>query len=248
MDTDTLIIGGGPTGLSAAFHLGNDYLLVEKEPQLGGLCKSITDSEFTFDYAGHILFTSDEYVLNTLYPMLLGSNIHWQNREAWIYSRNVYTRYPFQAATYGLPVDVVKDCIIGVVEALHSPRDSCVNNFHDFILRNWGSGIARHFMLPYNQKLWAVPLEEMGYSWLKGRVPIPDLAEIVDGALRPQPKPMGPNARFGYPLLGGFGALIKGWLGHLDLARLRVGWRVDEIDPIKCVATSSEGASIRYPI
>lgn len=100
MDTNTLIIGGGPTGLSAAFHLQSDYLFVEKEKELGGLCKSISESGFTFDYAGHILFTSDEYVLKTLYPMLLGSNIHWQNREAWIYSKNVYTRYPFQGQEY----------------------------------------------------------------------------------------------------------------------------------------------------
>lgn len=101
-------------------------------------------------------------------------------------------------------------------------------------------------MLPYNEKLWAVPLKEMGHSWLEGRVPTPDLGEIVDGALRPQPKPMGPNARFGYPLRGGFGAMIKGWLAHLDPSRLRTGWRLSEIDPIKCIATSADGESIQY--
>jgi UDP-galactopyranose mutase len=57
-----------------------------------------------------------------------------------------------------------------------------------------------------------VPLTEMETSWLGGRVPLPDLEEMIDGALRPVAKPQGPNARFGYPLKGGFQALMDGFL------------------------------------
>ena len=52
----------------------------------------------------------------------------------------------------------------------------------------------------------------METSWLGGRVPLPDLEEMIEGALSPSPKPMGPNARFGYPLRGGFQALMDGFL------------------------------------
>lgn len=55
----------------------------------------------------------------------------------------------------------------------------------------------------------------METPWLGGRVPLPDLEEMIEGALSPSPKPMGPNARFGYPLRGGFQALMDGWLPHL---------------------------------
>ena len=75
-------------------------------------------------------------------------------------------------------------------------------NFKEFIHKVWGAGIAKHFAIPYNEKLWAVPLEEMETSWLGGRVPLPDLEEMIEGALSPVAKPMGPNARFGYPLRG----------------------------------------------
>ena len=71
---------------------------------------------FTFDFAGHIMFSNDPYV-HQLYKMLLGDNVHWQDREAWIYSKNVYTRYPFQGSLYGLPPDVIKECIVGAIEA-----------------------------------------------------------------------------------------------------------------------------------
>jgi hypothetical protein len=189
-----IIIGAGPTGLSAAYHLGlgadgADTLLVEREPTVGGWCRSVQDHGFTFDHAGHIMFSTDPHVLE-LYQRLLGENLHWQNREAWIWSHGVHTRYPFQGALHGLPPKVLKECLIGAIEARFgslkgdAPAPSVPPaNFEEFIERVWGRGIARHFALPYNRKLWAVPLTEMETSWLGGRVPLPDLEQMIDGAL-----------------------------------------------------------------
>ena len=246
MHQRTIILGGGPAGLSAAYHLQDDYLLLEKADRIGGLCKSMEENGFIFDYAGHILFTNEAYVKDVLYPMLLGDNIHWQHREAWIYSKEVFTRYPFQAATYGLPPEVVKECILGAIAARYENGHGTVNNFHEFIYQNWGTGIAKHFMIPYNQKLWAIPLEEMSHQWLTGRVPTPNLEEILDGALRPQPKPMGPNALFGYPLHGGFEALVTGWKRHLDLSRIQVNVSIDAIDPRHKTVRLSTGVTLSY--
>src|SRR3954466_2768602 len=92
-DYDAIVIGAGPTGLSAAYHLGRNSLLLEQNASVGGWCRSMHDNGFTFDYAGHIMFSNDPYVLQ-LYEKLLGDNVHWQQREAWIYSNAVYTRYP----------------------------------------------------------------------------------------------------------------------------------------------------------
>ncbi len=54
--TRVVVIGAGPTGLSAAYHLGTDALLLERESTVGGWCRSIVDKGFTFDFAGHIMF------------------------------------------------------------------------------------------------------------------------------------------------------------------------------------------------
>lgn len=115
-----LVIGAGPTGLAAAYHLGAQALLVERENRVGGWCRSVVDRGFTFDHAGHIMFSNDPYVLE-LYDKLLGDNVHWQDREAWIYSKGVYTRYPFQGSLYGLPPQVLKECLIGAIEARFGP-------------------------------------------------------------------------------------------------------------------------------
>ncbi|HUR55076.1 MAG TPA: glycosyltransferase, partial [Gemmataceae bacterium] len=307
-----LVAGAGPTGLSAAYHLGDDALLVEANDRVGGWCRSLVDNGFTFDFAGHIMFSNDPYV-HEMYATLLGENVHWQDREAWIYSKDVYTRYPFQGSLYGLPADVIKECIVGAVEArfgslakkpdptpaltpsgngtLHAngkgkphangggkngvactlvggtdPKDAAVSdccgdgiaestvplaesnghpaagssgeprNFEEFIYKVWGAGIAKHFAIPYNRKIWAVPLDEMETSWLGGRVPMPDLGEMIEGALTQKPKPMGPNARFGYPLRGGFQALMDGFLPFVE-DRLLLNTRVTAVSPSRRTAT-----------
>jgi UDP-galactopyranose mutase len=280
----TIVIGAGPTGLSAAYHLGQDALLLEQNSRVGGWCRSLEVDGFTFDFAGHIMFSNEPYV-HQLYQMLLGDNVHWQDREAWIYSKNVYTRYPFQGSLYGLPPEVIKECIVGAIEARYGSlkpakkanghgngngngvcktgvEDCCGDgilessaplaeagaqprNFEEFIYKVWGAGIAKHFAIPYNRKLWAVPLHEMETSWLGGRVPLPDLAEMIEGALSPSPKPMGPNARFGYPLRGGFQALMDAWLPHLK-GEVRLNSRVVAVSPRRRTVTLADGRELRY--
>lgn len=194
------ILGAGPTGLSAAYHYGAGSLLLERNREVGGWCRSIEDNGFTFDYAGHIMFSHDPYVLG-LYEKLLGDNMHWQDREAWIYSQGVYSRYPFQGALYGLPPAVIKECLLGAIAArfpnagtvsadsadaphVNGPGSLIPDNFEQFIQQVWGDGIGKHFALPYNQKLWTVPLSEMETSWLGGRVPLPDLEQILSAPCR----------------------------------------------------------------
>jgi len=286
----SIVIGAGPTGLSAAYHLGADSILLEQNEKVGGWCRSLEVNGFTFDFAGHIMFSNEPYV-HQLYQMLLGDNVHWQDREAWIYSKNVYTRYPFQGSLYGLPPKVIKECITGAIEARFGALKPAVNghangkvngkangqqavcsigdvkdccgdgileasaplteahseprNFEEFIYKVWGAGIAKHFAIPYNRKLWSVPLNEMETSWLGGRVPLPDLEEMIEGALSPAPRPMGPNARFGYPLRGGFQSLMDAWLGHLE-GDLRLNSRVIRVSPRKHTITLQDGSELRY--
>jgi UDP-galactopyranose mutase len=293
-EVETIVIGAGPTGLSAAYHLGRDSVLLEAGSTVGGWCRSIVDNGFTFDHAGHIMFSNDPYV-HELYEKLLGDNVHWQNREAWIYSHDVYTRYPFQQALYGLPPDVLKECIVGAIEARFGPlkdsppatarpvvvdprrcdpkaesiTDCCADgiaestaplvafdkasrqarsepqNFEEFIYRVWGAGVAKHFAVPYNRKLWAVPLNEMETSWLGGRVPLPDLEEMIEGALQPSKKPIGPNARFGYPLRGGFQALMDGFLPLLE-GELQLNARVVSVDATRHQVVLADGRRFQY--
>jgi protoporphyrinogen oxidase len=85
----------------------------------------------------------------------------------------------------------------------------------------------------------------METSWLGGRVPLPNLAEMIEGALRPVAKPMGPNARFGYPLTGGFQSLVDGFLPHLR-GELQLNARVTRITPSEHEVALEDGCTYRY--
>jgi len=163
---------------------------------------------------------------------------------------------------------VLKECLTGAIEARFGPlkkpvlvnaasgasaasaanalqTQSAPQNFEEFIYKVWGAGVAKHFAIPYNRKLWAVPLNEMETSWLGGRVPLPDLEEMIEGALQPVAKPMGPNARFGYPLRGGFQALMDGFLPLLD-GDMELEAQVVAVSPARKSVTLADGRQFRF--
>ena len=152
-----VIAGGGLAGISAGYFLSqageSDFVIYEKESGIGGIARSvITPDGFTFDYASHILFTNSPGI-RKLYSDLLADNRIELHRDAWIFSKEVFTRYPFQANTFGLPSDVIEECLLGFIKAQcnNNPEP---NNFAEWVLNTFGSGIAKNFMFPYNSKVW----------------------------------------------------------------------------------------------
>ena len=218
-----LIIGAGLAGLSTAYHLGinHGYQICEKEGEAGGLCRSYERGGFTFDYTGHLLHLRNEYTRGLLEKLLPGG-LTSLNRRASIYSQGVLTPYPFQANLYRLPKEVIKECLAGFIEAelkraKNHERDGVVKaSFKDWIVNTFGTGIARHFMLPYNEKLWRRDLSELSSEWVAWSIPIPTVDEVVGGALGLENMKMGYNAQFLYPERGGIGVLPRSFLPHLD--------------------------------
>ncbi|MBI5749736.1 MAG: FAD-dependent oxidoreductase [Nitrospinae bacterium] len=250
---NTVILGAGPAGLSAAYHLKGKSILIEKEDRVGGLARSMEIDDFIFDYAGHIFFTQDRYA-SKLFKKLLKDNINFKNRDAWVYSKNIYTRYPFQANTYGLPKDVIMDCIIGLIDAtLRQAQDNgngrVPRHFEEWMDATFGDGIVRHFMKPYNQKVWAFPLNRMTYEWISDRVMMPDINEVIEGALIPPHPPLikggrgefGPNSTFAYPLKGGSQAFADSFIPHLKRTEVLLDSEVVSIDLREKVITVKSG-------
>jgi UDP-galactopyranose mutase len=214
MNDKIIIIGAGPAGIGAAYHLDRDYSIYEAANSIGGLMRSKNINGFIFDYAGHIFFTKDNYI-HKLINKLLADNFHTQNRSSWIFSHDTFTRYPFQSNTYGLPPHIIKDCIIGIVEARLNDNKIKPENFKEYIYKVFGKGIAEHFMIPYNEKIWTIPLSEMDCGWFEERVPDVSIEDVVTGALMPYEKRMGQNATFGYPIQGGCESIPRAFEKHI---------------------------------
>jgi protoporphyrinogen oxidase len=70
------ILGGGLTGLTIAANLDSRFevRVLEKEPDCGGLCKSIEQDGFTFDSGGaHIIFSKNQRYMDYVGTLLDGN-------------------------------------------------------------------------------------------------------------------------------------------------------------------------------
>ncbi|MCX5705894.1 MAG: FAD-dependent oxidoreductase [Candidatus Omnitrophica bacterium] len=217
-----IIIGAGLTGLSLAWHLQKRKIscsVFEKEPEVGGLCRSKQLKGFIFDHDGHLLHFRHRYAFD-LVGQFLGDNLVEHKRSAWIYSYGRFTRYPFQANLYGLPFGIVKECLATFVKAQSSGYVKKNGNFAHWINAVFGKGIARHFMVPYNRKFWTVPPAELTCDWLDGIIPVPTLAQVIEGTVEESKRQFGYNARFWYPKIGGINqlpqAIAKG-IGNIHM-------------------------------
>jgi protoporphyrinogen oxidase len=212
-----VILGAGMAGLSAAYHLnaaGVACRVFEKELTVGGLCRSYKHAGYTFDHTGHLLHFRKQDIQELVQRLLPDQLVRHARRSA-VYSHGVYTDYPFQVNTYGLPPEVVRDCLLGFAETLRKRRRPAHPSFKQWIIENLGEGIARHFMVPFNEKLWRVPLEDMTADWVSWLVPKPALRDVINGALGIKDRAFGYNATFQYPSSGGIGVLAEAFLPHV---------------------------------
>ena len=210
-----IVVGGGLAGLACARELGEACILLEAEDRLGGLCRTDRIGGFSFDWTGHWLHARDAEIRALIEERWLAGNLLEVRRRARIYSEGVWTTFPYQFHLYGLPAPTVSDCILGFAEATLGAkgaelRGRPLRNAAEFILRHLGEGFAKHFMFPYNEKLFTVPCEELSPEWGGRFIPRPSLEDVVNGALGPAREDVGYNASFWYPRDGGIEALPRG--------------------------------------
>ncbi len=241
----TVIIGGGLAGISAAMHLQRPYRLFERAGRLGGLARTEERDGYLFDRTGHWLHLRDDG-MRQLAERLLGDELARVERRAQIYSNGVLTPYPFQANLHGLPAEVIHECLWGVVRA-HLERGDRVppRNFEEFILHHFGEGIARHFMIPYNTKLWGVPPREITSAWCRRFVPVPELEQVIAGAVGTGPPELGYNISFRYPRHGGIETFSRALIAQLDPERYETAAAVEAIDSAARTVTVG-GETVAY--
>jgi protoporphyrinogen oxidase len=248
-NSPVLVAGAGLAGVSCAYHLKSPAVVVDRERQAGGTARSVSVGGFTFDFTGHLLHLHHPYTRGLVRRLLRGNVVECVRR-AWIHSHGVQTPYPFQANLFGLPSSVVRDCVEGVrsARALYGdrpfPEGGPTSTFKEWCLRLFGEGISRHFMIPYNEKLWGVPATDMTADWCGNFVPVPTLAEVEAGARRPHRKRFGYNTTFLYPRQGGIQVLAEAFAERLR--DLRLGVSLESVDWSRRRVRLSSGESVPY--
>jgi protoporphyrinogen oxidase len=200
------ILGAGLTGMSAALTLRNKgipFRIFERHGHAGGHAITLKDQGFRFDRTGHLLHLRDAEMRDMVLGYLKQDWVEVK-RNSVVWSNGVYTRYPFQANTFGLPPAVANECLMGFLKAHYTPASErkTPKNFEEFCLATFGEGISRHFMIPYNARLWGVHPSEITADWCQRFVPMPKLEDVVAGAVGLNDRELGYNTSFVYPRLG----------------------------------------------
>ncbi|HEY5040277.1 MAG TPA: FAD-dependent oxidoreductase [bacterium] len=251
MKVETLIAGGGLAGLSCARKLSEasrNYLLVEKEKEPGGLCRTVLSKGFTFDYTGHFLHFHKPEIKQWVLG-LLGDQLKIRTRHAVIYSEGNYTEYPYQENNAGLPSSVVRENVLGYLEAVLRRRFQGVDptkarDFKSWCVKVFGAGLSKHFMFPYNEKLWKTPLDHLTTHWMGRFVPSARISEVLRGALAKQPSQSGYNATFLYPDHGGISILPRRIAQNLP--NLWSGVGLQSLDLLKRKALLTSGLEVEF--
>ena len=246
-----VIIGAGPTGLGAGYRLRElgyrNFLMLEAADHVGGLAASeVSANGFTYDIGGHVLFSHYPY-FDALFDRLMGDDYQELVREAWVWMEDRFLPYPFQNNLRYLSRETVLECVLGLIEAQKQPVDlSRFANFEELIHGVFGAGIAKHFMLPYNFKVWAHPPCMMNREWIGERVAVVDVARVLTNVILDRDDAAwGPNSTFKYPRYGGTGGLFSR-IEPFVRDHLRVNACVTHVDSASREVVLSDGSREPY--
>lgn len=254
-EVDVLILGGGPTGLGCAWHLdergGTDWLLCEQSDAVGGLARSVVDDAgFRWDIGGHVLYAQNELFKSVLERAMGPQGLNHLERAAFVLSGSTWVPYPFQSNLGCLPRPLRALCEEGLRLAERRwPRDPerKPSTFAEYIEETFGAGICDAFMRPYNEKLWAYPLEFMSCDWVDGFV-APAVTSGGNTGERQDDdgRAWGPNSRFSYPRTGGIGSIWRAIASRLTAGRIILNTCAVRVDLGQKVVEFDDGRQVHY--
>ena len=117
-----LILGAGPAGLTFANRLKserreNSFLVLEKENEAGGLCRSKIVGGAPFDIGGgHILDVRRPHVTEYLFQFMPKSEWDYYVRDSRIELNGVTISHPIEANIWQLPLEMQADYLESIAK------------------------------------------------------------------------------------------------------------------------------------
>ena len=233
----TAILGGGLTGLTLGYLLhdkGINFEILEKETECGGLLRSLYEGGFTFDYGGsHVIFSKDKEAFDFMLK-LLGDNKLRNRRNTKVLYKGHYVKYPFENGLSDLPKNDNFECVISFIKNLIQKEKGEIkkpSNLREWCYFTFGRGIARKYLIPYNEKIWKYPLDNISLEWVE-RIPNPPIEDVIKSSLGIETEGYIHQLYFYYPRDGGIQALIRSLEVKIE-DRIIKNFKVKKIDK-KC--------------
>src|SRR5213080_344106 len=172
-NSQTLVLGGGPAGLTAGYLLGkagHGVTVLEAEDRVGGLAKTVEIDGYRFDLGGHRFFTKSIEVV-TLWHEILGEEFLLRPRMSRIYWNSRFLDYPLRGTDVVRklgPVELSR-CLASYLKAALSPKRP-EDSLEDWVSNRFGRRLFELFFKTYTEKVWGVPTSEIRAEWAAQRI------------------------------------------------------------------------------
>ena len=235
---EIVILGAGIAGISAAYHsqkMGMKAVVYEAKTRPGGLLDNFSIEGFRFDNAVHLSFATEPEVREVFdrTPYFAHPAVSWcWDDEQWL-------KHPVQNNMFPLEVSQRVELISGLVERPNLE----ITNYKDWLIYQYGEPIATRWPLPYTEKYWTVPANELGIGWIGNRVRRADIKEVLHGAFTSETPSYYYATEMRYPEQGGYRAFIEPMIADIDI---RSQYQATEILLAKKQINFSNGESISF--
>lgn len=214
------VLGAGVSGLTVAKKLSEENIDVKVYEQCdkpGGLARSrITDGYVYDPHGGHIFNSKHTEIVDWIFSLLPKNNWQYTVRNAKIFFGGKYVSYPFELSLCELDIEDAANCVHDFMQSQEGVEPE---NFKDWLTWNFGESIANYYMIPYNSKIWAYPLDKMETKWMQGKMPLPTKKEIIKSLLLKDPKERKmPHSTFYYPIEGGIQTMVNAIAKGLNIS------------------------------
>lgn len=245
LKTKYLIIGAGLAGLSSAYHLNDDYLLIEASDSVGGMAGTLRYKNYKLDNAVHILYFKKKHIKDWITNHLEIELLEKQRNNA-IWINNNFIRFPLQYHLYDLTLLSRSRAFSSICKTLKlKKKNQKYKNFENYSLDVFGNYLTKIFVQPYNEKLFGVPLSQMNIDWMGDYVPEYSKIKMLLSAAGLVDRNYGRNSNYFYPSEGGISIIAEGILSNLKIPPVYNCSLVD-ISLNNKTATFSDGTKINF--
>jgi protoporphyrinogen oxidase len=234
------IIGAGVTGLATGRLLSKNHnvTIYEKEEIIGGIAKTDCIKGITYHtVGGHCLNSKNKKVMNFIFNEVLSADKwHLVKRKAKINLDGNFVSYPIEFSIKEiakfdnvLAFNITKDFL--------AAEGKEIDNLSDWFVSKFGRTLAEKYFIPYNKKIWNMDLEKMSYSWVEGKLPLPNKKDFFQALIGNSRDSM-PHNEFYYPNTNnqhtfvkelGNGLNIENNVEITSIEKLEDGWLVNNI-------------------
>lgn len=182
----TVIVGGGPAGLTAAWELNKASVptsVYEKDDLVGGISRTVEYQGYRFDIGGHRFFTKVKRVEDWWWDQL-DEEFLLRPRLSRIYYDDKFFDYPLKPANAlkGLGIRESVVIFMSYVKAKLFPARQ-EQNLEQWVSNRFGKRLYEIFFKTYTEKVWGMSCTEISSDWAEQRIKNLDLKAAVKNAL-----------------------------------------------------------------